>query len=134
MSLLDTMKMSPAAATEMYIKLRDTKKEKDEEHKKSLVKLVAAMDRLEGALLEFLDASGGQNFASASGTVYKSVQLSTTVADKDAFMAFVKETDQYEALDIKANKTFVKDYLEENEEAPPGVKVSKINTVGVQRA
>ena len=131
--LLDQMKMSPAQATDMYIKLRDTKKEKDEAHKLACAKIVAAMDKLEGALLEFLDANGVQNVASAAGTVYKSTQLSATVADKDAFMAFVKDTDQYEALDIKANKTFVKDYLDENQEAPPGVKVSQINTVGVQR-
>ena len=131
--LLDQMKMSPAQATDMYIKLRDTKKEKDEAHKLACAKIVAAMDKLEGALLEFLDANGVQNVASAAGTVYKSIQLSATVADKDAFMAFVKDTDQYEALDVKCNKTFCKDYLEENQEAPPGVKVSQISTVGVQR-
>ena len=134
MSLLEQMKMSPAQATEMYIKLRDTKKEKDKAHKESLVKLVAAMDRLEGALLEFLDTNGVQNVASAAGTAYKSTELSATVENKEAFMAFVRETDQFDvALDIKCNKTFAKDYLEENEEPPPGVKVSKINTVGVQR-
>ena len=37
MSLLEQMKMSPAQATEMFIKLRDTKKAKDDEHKKSVV-------------------------------------------------------------------------------------------------
>jgi len=133
MSLLEAMKMSPAQATDMYIKLRDTKKLKDEEHKKSLEKLVSAMDKLEGALLEFLDANGVNSTASDAGTVYKSTQLSATIQDKEAFMAFVRETDQWEALDIKANKTFVNDYLDENQEAPPGVKTSKINTVGVQR-
>ena len=65
MSLLEQMKMSPAQATEMFIKLRDTKKAKDAEHKKSLKKLVAAMEKLEGALLEFLDANGVQNVACA---------------------------------------------------------------------
>ena len=48
-------------------------------------------------------------------------------------MAFVRETDQFEALDIKCNKTFAKDYVEENQEPPPGVKVSTMATVGVQR-
>jgi type I site-specific restriction endonuclease len=132
-SLLEQMNMSPAQATEMFIKLRDTKKAKDEEHKKSVSKLVAAMDKLEGALLEFLDANGVQNVACAAGTAYKSVQLSATIEDKEAFMSFVKETEQWEALDIKANKSFVNDYLDENQEAPPGVKTSKISTVGVQR-
>jgi hypothetical protein len=133
MSILESMQMTPADATAMYIRLRDTKKLKDEEHKKSLVKLIQAMDKLEGGLLEFLDRSGAQNLASAAGTVFKSILITATVEDKAAFMAFVKETDQFEALDVKANKTFVKDYMDENKEAPPGVKVSQIAQVGVQR-
>ena len=133
MSILEQMQMTAAQATETYIKLRDTKKLKDEEHKESVAKLVQAMDKLEGALLEFLDRSGSQNVACPAGTAFRQVQVSATVTDKDAFMAFVKETNQYEALDIKANKTFVKEYIEENQEAPPGVKVSQIASVGVQR-
>ena len=133
MSVLEQMKMSAADATAMYIKLRDTKKEMDEAHKKSTAKLVQAMDKLEGALLEFLDASGAQNLASPAGTVFKQVQTTATVADKEAFMGFVRETEQWDALDIKANKTFVKDYMDENKEVPPGVKVSQIACVGVQR-
>jgi len=127
------MNMSPGNATEMYIKLRDTKKEKDEAHKESLKKLVMAMDRIEAGLLEFLNTSGAQSIASAAGTAYKSTKVSASVEDKNAFMAFVKETEQFEALDVKANTTFVKDYMEDNQEAPPGVKVSQMNTIGVQR-
>ena len=133
MSILEQMKMTPAGATELYIKLRDTKKAKDAEHKESLKKIVAAMEKLEGALLEFLDANGVQNVACGSGTAFKMTEVSATVADKEAFMAFVKETDQFEALDIKCNKTFAKDYVEENQEPPPGVKYTTMATVGVQR-
>jgi hypothetical protein len=132
-TILESINLSPGAATEMYIKLRDTKKQKDDEHKKSLEKLVAAMDKIEAGILEFLNSSGANSIASDAGTAYKSVQLSATVEDKAAFMSFVKETDQFEALDIKANKTFVKEYMEENQEVPPGVKVSQMSTIGVQR-
>ncbi len=131
--LLEQMNMSPAQATEMYIKLRDTKKAKDAEHTETLKKIVSAMEKLEGALLEFLDANGVQNVACGSGTAFKMTEVSATIEDKEAFMAFVKETDQFEALDIKCNKTFAKDYVEENQEAPPGVKYSTIAAVGVQR-
>jgi hypothetical protein len=133
MSLLDTMKLSPASATEMYIKLRDAKKVRDDAHKESMKKIVDAMGKLEGALLEFLNESGANSFASDSGTAFKTTHTSATVADKDAFMTFVRETAQWDALDVKANKTFVKEYMEENQEVPPGVKVSSISTVGVQR-
>jgi hypothetical protein len=133
MSILENMNMTAADATAMYIKLRDTKKEKDEAHKKSLEKLTAAMVRLEGGLLEFLDTSRLQSSACAAGTVFKATHVSATVTDKDVFMAFVKSTDQFEALDVKANKTFVQEYMEDNKEAPPGVKVTSIASVGVQR-
>lgn len=132
-SILESIHMSPGQATEAYIKLRDKKKEKDEAHKESLKTLVAAMDRIEAGLLEFINASGANSIASDAGTAYKAVQTSATVEDKAAFLAFVKSTDQFEALDVKANKTFVKDYMEENEEVPPGLKVSQIQTIGVQR-
>jgi hypothetical protein len=133
MSILENMQMTAADATAMYIKLRDTKKEKDEAHKKSLEKLTAAMARLEGGLLEFLDSSRLQSSACAAGTVFKAMHTSATVTDKDVFMKFVKDTDQFEALDVKANKTFVAEYMEDNKEAPPGVKVTQIASVGVQR-
>lgn len=133
-SILEQIHMTPGQATEMYIKLRDTKKQKDDAHKESLKKLVSAMDKIEAGLLEFINASGANSIASDAGTAYKSVQVSATVADKQAFMGFVKETEQWEALDIKANKTFVKEYMEENQEVPPGVKVSQMETIGVQRS
>ena len=131
--ILEQMNMTAAQATEIYIKLRDTKKEKDEAHKESLKKIVMAMDRLEAGLLEHLNANGVNSVASDAGTAYKSVMVSASVEDKEAFRKFVVDTEQWEALDIKANKTFVKDYMEENQEVPPGVKVSQIQTVGVQR-
>jgi len=132
-TILESISMSPGQATEAYIKLRDMKKQKDDEHKESLKKLVAAMDKIEAGILEFLQTSGANSIASDAGTAYKSTQLSATVEDKELFMAFVKETDQYEALDVKANKTFVRDYMDENQETPPGVKVSQMATIGVQR-
>ena len=131
--ILEDIHMTPGQATDMYIKLRDTKKERDEAHKESLKKVVAAMDRLEAGLLEFLNDSGTNSVASDAGTAYRSVKTSASVEDKDAFWSFVIETGQREALDVKANATFVKTYMEENESVPPGVKVSQITVVGVQR-
>jgi hypothetical protein len=98
-----------------------------------LKKVVAAMDRLEAGLLEFLNDSGTNSVASDAGTAYRSVKTSASVEDKDAFWSFVIETGQREALDVKANATFVKTYMEENQSVPPGVKVSQITVVGVQR-
>lgn len=133
MTILEAMQMTPGKATELYIKLRDTKKEKDDAHKESVKKLVLAMDRLEAGLLEYLNTSGANSIASDAGTAYKSEQVSASIEDKESFRQFVIETQQWEAIDWKANKSFVKDYMEENQESPPGLKVSRMSTVGVQR-
>ncbi len=132
-TILESLRITPGQATEAYIKLRDKKKEKDDAHKESLKPLVQMMDQIEAGLLEFLNGSGSNSVASDAGTAYKSMQVSATVEDKQAFMSFVKETDQFEALDIKANRTWVKEYMDENSEVPPGVKVSQMQTIGVQR-
>jgi len=132
-TILESIGLTPGKATELFIKLRDTKKQKDDEHKESLKKIVAAMDRIEAGILEHLNLNGVNSVASDAGTAYKSVQLSASIEDKEAFRQFVIETQQWDAIDWKANKGFVKDYLEENEESPPGLKISQMNTVGVQR-
>ena len=67
-SILEQIHMTPGQATEMYIKLRDTKKQKDDAHKESLKKLVSAMDKIEAGLLEFINASGANSIASDAGT------------------------------------------------------------------
>jgi type I site-specific restriction endonuclease len=132
-AILETMKLSAGQATDMFIKLRDEKKKRDDLHKESMKKIVQAMERLEAGLIEHLNASGANSVASDAGTAYLSEHTSATVKDKEAFMQFVKDTQQWDALDIKANKTFVKEYMEDNEEVPPGVSYSSVKTVGVQR-
>lgn len=125
---------TPAERVAAYIKLRDYKKAAEDELKKSLSKVNLAMEKLEGQLLQDLDAAGVNSMAGDAGTVYKNTHLSATVENRDIFMNAVRSNDLWEALDVKANKTFVKEYMEEHGAAIPGLKITQVATVGVRRS
>lgn len=126
--------LTPAERVAAYIRLRDYKKAAEEEFKNSLKRVIDAMEKLEGELLNDLNASGANSLSCDAGTVYKNTQLSATVENREAFREYVVKNDLWEAMDIKANKTFVKEFMEREGTPLPGVKVTQIATVGVRRS
>jgi hypothetical protein len=126
--------MTPAQKVAAYIKLRDFKKAAEAAFKKSLERPQEAMDKLEAELLADLNASGANSLACDSGTVYRNMQMSATVENRDAFRNFVLQSNLWDAVDLKANKTFVREYMEEQKQEIPGLKVTQIATVGIRRS
>lgn len=126
--------LTPAQKVAAYIKFRDYKKAAEDEFKKSMSKVVQAMDKLEAELLDTLNQSGANSLSCDEGTVYRNMQLSATVENRDDFLGHVRNTGLWEALDVKANKTFIKEYMEANGTVPPGLKVTQMATVGVRRS
>jgi hypothetical protein len=125
---------TPAQMVEFYIKLRDHKRQCDEEYKKSMERVNLAMEKIEGELLTFLKENGSESLRCDSGTVYRKTQDSATVEDRQQFLDHVLQTGDFDALDVKANKTFIKTILEEGKQLPPGVKYTTMHTVGVRRS
>jgi len=125
--------MTPAEKVAAYIKLRDHKKKADEEYKKGLERINLAMDKLEAELLRDLQANGVDSMKSDAGTVYIRIVASASVNDRDAFMNFLKDNDEWEALDVRANKVIVKEIMDRGQ-AVPGIKYSEVATVGVRRS
>jgi spore coat protein CotF len=126
--------MTAAQKVSAYIKLRDFKKSAEDEFKKSLQRTNDAMDKLEAELLDELNKMGVNSLASDAGTVYKNTQLSATVENREVFKTYCEENDMWEAMDIKANKTFVKEMMEKTQTVPPGLKVTQLQTVGIRRS
>ena len=56
------------------------------------------------------------------------------MADKSAFMDYVKDNGAYDLLDVRANKTAVEDFLSQHQDTPPGVVIRREVTVGFRRA
>src|SRR5690606_7564827 len=107
------------------------KKNAETEFKKSMERTNQAMEVLEAQLLDELNTSGANSLSCPSGTVYKTIQMSTSIDDRPAFLAYVRASGEWEALDAKANKTFIKEYMDKNNDVPPGVKVTQLATVGI---
>lgn len=115
-----------------YIRLRDHKKLADEEFKKSMERVNAAMKKLEAEMLDELNQSGGKSFRSDAGTVYINVKTTATVEDRDVFLQEVIDKEIWDALDVRANKTVVREFADKGV-ALPGVKITQVATVGVRR-
>lgn len=124
--------MTPADMVAAYVKLRDFKKAATDEFNEGLKRTNQAMEKLEGMMLEHLQTTGGDSLACSAGTVYRTTQYSASVADKEAFRDWVKERDGWDALDIKANKTTIRELFDAGVEVP-GVKLTSIYTIGVRR-
>ena len=72
--------------------------------------------------------------SNGTGTAYKAVQTSATVADRAVFLEHVIANQAFELLDVRANKTSVAEYKEANEGAiPPGLNWREEQTVNVRR-
>lgn len=119
-----------------YVKLRDLASERKEAHKKELEPITEAMAALEEAMLAQLNSIGADNLTSKSGTVYKTKKESASVADMEAFWAYVVATGSWHLLDKKANVTGCREYIDNKVDqgnAPPGVNFSSMNKVNVRR-
>lgn len=117
-----------------YIALRD---ERDALKKRQAVELAAItdqMDRIEAAIHKFLQKTGQTSARTTAGTPYIQTRVSATVADRDEFFAFVRENDAFEFLENRVNKTAVQQYMEDNEETPPGIKVTSTQVVNITRS
>ncbi len=127
-----TVEVTVDQRVEEYIyvrsKLDDLKK--DYEAKKEALQKV--QDYLSGWLQEFLDKSGQESAKTKHGTCYLSTRYSAPLSDPEAFMNFVRSTEQFELLDKRANVTAVRAYAEEHDALPPGCNLNGVTTVGVR--
>ena len=91
-------------------------------------------DKIEVEFLKRFQERGIDNVSARSvGTAYMSTRSSVTVADRDAFLNFVKENDAWELLENRANKTAVEQHVEINNDLPPGVNQSVTQVVNFRR-
>lgn len=116
-----------------YIRLRDLKDRAKAEYDEKVSKVEIVMEQIEADLMTFLNASGLESARAASGTFFKRTTTSAKVADRDTFLHFVIENDALNFLESRVNKTAVEEYIAEHKEVPPGIDVTRITTISVNR-
>lgn len=131
---VDTPHVDLAELVLLYRQVRDRITQRTQEFEESIKKLTTRREQLAGLLLNILDNTHQESARTVNGTVGVRVESSASVADKSAFMDHVKSTGNFELLDVRANKTAVRDYIEHHEgHTPPGVNFTSRRTVGVTK-
>lgn len=121
-------------AVQLYIKLRDKKSDMKKAYDASVEAVDTKMQTIEAALLKHFHEVGQENAKTKYGTAYITRRLNASVSDRAIFLSFVLENNALEFIESKANTTAVKDYMEEHEAPPPGVKVSVTQKININRS
>lgn len=126
--------MKLSELVEKYIQLRDKKARMKAEFDAQLAPVETLMDKIESKLLETFNSTGMTQIKTGAGTAYESTRTSASVADKEAFLEYVKVKDEWSLLDIRASKIAVEQFVAANEELPPGINWRAERVVNVRRA
>lgn len=125
--------MNAKELIEKFIELRDKKARLKAEYDEKATKVQGVMDQIEVKLLEAFSKNGINSLKTESGTAYESVRTSASVADKEAFLDYVKVKDEWALLDVRASKSAVEQFVSANDELPPGVNWRTERVVNIRR-
>lgn len=126
------MKMSELVGK--YLDLREKRAQHKAEFDMKVADLDKAMEKIEAKLLEVFEQTGMDSVKTEFGTAYASNRSTASVADKEVFMEFVKSSDEWPLLEVRASKSSVEQYREEHGELPPGINWRVERIIGVRRS
>jgi phage host-nuclease inhibitor protein Gam len=126
------MKLSEAVS--VYIKMRDKKAQMKAEFDASVAPLNEKMEKLEAKLLDVFNKTGMDSVKTEFGTAYTTTRVTASVADREIFMTHVKENDDWALLEVRAAKSAVEQYRENNNDLPPGISMREERVVNVRRS
>lgn len=127
------MKMDDLVET--YIKVREKKSQLKAEYEAKVAKYDAVQEKIESLLLQRFGEMGVDSVKTPNGTAYTSVRSTATLADWDAFKAFItQQDDPYFFVERRVSKSAVEQYKAANDDLPPGVNWSETRTVNFRRS
>jgi hypothetical protein len=128
------LEATPAQLIERYVKLRDEKKANEDRYATFMREHFGGpMEEIEMKLLDILNKTGGDNFASPAGTVYKTLKTSITVADGREFQRHIIGGELWDLIEWRPAKTAINDLIDNGEPLPPGLNRSVFATVNIRR-
>lgn len=127
------MKLSEAVT--LYIQLRDKKAEMKSAFDASVAPINEKMDKLEAKLLDVFNKTGMDSIKTEHGTAYTAVRTTASVADREAFMDFVKANEEWSLIEVRAAKTAIEQFRDNNDnELPPGINIRSERVVNIRRS
>lgn len=123
--------ITPAQLIDQYISMRREKKKYEDEFAAAIkVKYEVPMAEIETKVLVLLNEMGLDSIKGDTGTAYKKVNTSVTIADGPTFRRHVIGLEAWDMINWVANKTAVNDLIEAGEPLPPGLNRSTFVNVG----
>lgn len=127
------MKLSEAVS--LYIQMRDKKAQMKADFEASIAPLNEKMDKLEAKLLDVFNKTGMDSVKTEFGTAYATTRTTASVADREAFMEYVKANEEWALLEVRTSKTAVEQYRAANDnELPPGINLREERVVNIRRS
>ena len=117
-----------------YRNIRDHKQDLNRKHDAVIAELDEKLEKLKGVMLDELNTNNGESIRTAAGTFFRKLEVIPTGRDWDAFYGWIKEHDAFDALERRIKRTFISDYMTNNDGSiPPGVDVFRRYTVEVRK-
>lgn len=117
-----------------YIKLRDQQAQLKAKHDAEMAPLKTMMERIETRLLATMQEQGTDTFSVRGvGTAYKSTTTKANVADWDSLLGYIRTNGLWQLLERRVAKSAVDEFVQVNNDLPPGVNYSTSVAVNVRR-
>lgn len=116
-----------------YIAIRDRKKELQAKHKAELANYDVALAKIEAKLQEYFNQSGVNSINTPDGTAYRKLETKVRVADREAWFDWIFQNNARAFLEAHVNSAAVKEFIDANDTLPPGLDITNIFQVRVNR-
>jgi len=134
MNATDITTMKPADLVEEFIRLRDERQQVEKGFEEEVKKRYGdRMEAIKVTLLDLLNKLGVDSIAGRTGTAFKSMTTSVTVADAREFRRHVIGGEHWDLIDWRANKTAVNELVDKGDPVPPGINRSSFWNINVRR-
>jgi hypothetical protein len=126
--------MKLADVVQKYIQIRDRRAQRKEAFTQEDAKDKQLQETIEAKLMEVFIATGVDSCKTPAGTAYTSTKTSATVADKEVYLDFIKQTGEWGLLDVRALKSSIEEYKDKNQALPPGINYREEVSINIRRA
>lgn len=117
-----------------YIELRDKKYELKHQYDFKAAQLDEVLGKIENKLLQVFEQTGMDSCKTEFGTAYSSTRSTASVADKETFMNFIKENEEWSLMEVRAAKLAIEQYKDANGDLPPGINYRQERVVNIKRS
>lgn len=126
--------MKLSELVQKYIEIRDKKLAIKAEYDAKIAKCEEYLTKIEGKLLEVFEQTGMDSVKTEFGTAYASMRTTASIADREAFMEFVKKNNEWPLLEVRCSKTAVEQFKSVTDELPPGINWRAERVVNIRRS